>query len=268
MQIMPYLDRGNFTEILKRLCDNKWWDGDKNAYLKLMELFGQAIGRFQRGGQDADSKKSDMTLVHGDLFTEHVLVGNFDNNAEDMQNVAPKFSLIDLPTLNYVPDPDCTKLLVDPMFLSSIVFFEFRRENFRKGILEIFNNFYLGYVKEFSEKTINKLLELFKNRETAYAAFEKAADYANSVGKYMKTRQEDKFNSSTQIQSFENVPLSLVERKNLEIQLADLHRLAFLHAYYKIMNNDDKAKEILKEEDDWIEAWNNSGLYEKLKMKS
>lgn len=271
IQIMNYIrSDANFGIILKRLLGegnkfwvetslDKWQDFlfDKGKDLELMKFFGQAFGRFQRGGKVTDNQIPNMTLIHGDLFLDHVLVTDYKLENTGMQNVNPKFSLIDIGTMEYVPDLNCYMLLVDPMFFSSVVFVDFKKKNFRQGTLDVFNNFYLGYVGEFSEKTLNKLLEMYQNSDSAYQSFLQAAKHAKSIDREMKTAQSEHFK------------LSPDDRVVLEKQLADLHRLSFLYAYYKVVKKDENmAGNILKEEVQWKQTWEKSNLFQKLGMES
>jgi hypothetical protein len=272
VQIMNHIQNdANFDTIIKRLLgpkdvfwvlkpDNNWQDFkfSKESDLELMKRFGQAMARFQRGGKMTDSQIPNKTMIHGDLFSDHVLITDYNLQNLTLKAINPKFSLIDIGTMDYVRDPNSYLLLVDPMFFSAIEFVELDKGNFIQGTLDIFNNFYLGYVGEFSEGTLNKLLQLFQTPDTAYQAYQEAANYANKIDRPMKTRIHEKFKT-----------LSKNEQEMLEKQLANLHRIAFLNAYYRVIKNDQyRANEILKEEELWKKAWAHSGLYEKLKMES
>ncbi len=256
IQTMNYFkNEAEFETILKRLCDGEWWVEVNNDWknvkfnqdtdLKLISYFGQSLGRLQRGGKERDEKVSNKTLVHGDLFTQHIRVSGYDleNNKINPSSMTPKFSFIDLPTMKYVDDSNCNLLLVDPMFLSSVMLFEKGRKNVRQGLLNIFNNFYIGYVNEFSDATLDKLAELLLTSDSAYKAFERAASYESKIGKAMKTREYKN--------KFQEINLTDQQQINLEKQLSNLHRLTFLMAYYKKKGDNNKLEQIQQEQKQW-----------------
>jgi hypothetical protein len=247
VQVMNFLEKdGDILPVAKRLLTDSEYN-KRNVDLRLVRFFAQSLGRFQRGGKAHD--KENKTIIHGDLFTGHIFVNNYKFGGDiQYEAINPDFSLVDVATMKQVQDPDSNMLLVDPMYLSSVLFFQYRAKNFEKGMLEMFNNFYTGYLKEFSDATLDRLAKLYETRESAYKAFKVAAKYQEEIvsggGKKMKTSQ---FALRFEDKKFKSAD----EQNELEKNLSNLHRLTFLKSYYAYKGDKKRESEIEGKQKSW-----------------
>lgn len=229
VQIMNYMAR-DFTldNTVADFFNGKLSEEQRGKYLEMIRNFGSSLAKFQRGGKTFDQQnKNKKTFIHGDFNPAHIFIKNNSNSTD--------FSLVDITTMAHVEDPDGKMLLVDPMFLSSVFltlpFYtsHYDKKVCRDAIIDIFNNFYVGYLKELSDDTIEKLYKIFENREKSIEAYKNAKEYQAKIHNHMKTSRPDlgfansKFKSASQ-------------QQELEAELANLHRWTFQNAYYEHHN--------------------------------